>query len=100
MVRSDQEEDGDEYDLIATSWPVGELPHALEITFTEDGREGAEIWFDGICVARGVPYRPARKRGLTGGISGQAPIDETWGLEVESFEVFRRKAAVTQEREF
>ncbi|MGE4620431.1 MAG: tetratricopeptide repeat protein [Planctomycetota bacterium] len=100
MIRSDDLDNGEEYDLVTTSWPSGKLAHELEITFTEDGREGAEVWFDGVRVARGVPYRPARKRGLVGGISGQAPIDEVWGLEIESFEVFRRKAVVTQDREF
>ncbi|MGE4632643.1 MAG: tetratricopeptide repeat protein [Planctomycetota bacterium] len=100
MIRSDNEEQQEEYDLVLTSWSGEQLSHDLEIRFTEDRREGAEIWFDGIRVGRGISYRPARKRGLVGGISGQAPLDEAWEIEIESFEIFRRKETVTQEREF
>ena len=100
MIRSDNEEMQEEYDLVSTSWSGQQLSHDLEIRFTEDGRDGAEIWFDGIRVARGISYRPARKRGLVGGLSGQAPLDEQWGIEIESFEIFRRKETVAQEREF
>ena len=100
MIRSDNEEQQEEYDLVLTSWSGEQVSHDLEIRFTEDRREGAEIWFDGVRVGRGISYRPARKRGLLGGIPGQAPLDEAWGIEIESFEVFRRKETVTQEREF
>jgi len=100
MIRSDNKDQEQEYDLVETRWAGGQIAHTLEIAFTKDGREGAEVWFDGVRVARGISYRPARKRGLVGGISGQAPLDEKWGIEIESFEVFRRKAEITQEREF
>lgn len=100
MIRSDNEEEKEEYDLVATIWPKESVAHSLEIAFTEDGREGAEIWFDGVRIARGISYQPSRKRGLIGGLSGQAPLDEKWGIEVESFEVFRRKAELNREREF
>ncbi len=100
MVRSDDPEMAEEYDLIASEWPDDDRAHQLEIVFSSDGKEGAELWFDGVRMARGISYRPARKSGLTAGFSGQAPLDEGYKLAVEEFEVFRRKAKVVREREF
>ena len=100
MVRTDDSEMAEEYDLIASVWPNDDRAHQLEIVFSDDGKEGAELWFDGVRVARGISYRPARKSGLTAGFSGQAPLDEHYKLAVMEFEVFRRKAKVVREREF
>ncbi|MDE0959322.1 MAG: tetratricopeptide repeat protein [Planctomycetota bacterium] len=100
MVRSDDAEQGEDFGLIETIWSPDDRAHQLEIIFTREGKEGAELWFDGILVAREIPYRPARKAGLTAGFSGQAPLDEKYHLAIEEFEVFRRKAVSIREQEY
>ncbi|NCF56848.1 MAG: tetratricopeptide repeat protein [Planctomycetia bacterium] len=103
VVRTDSEDLAEEYDLIPTRWDVSPEGHSLEIAFSSrdsGGKGEAEIWFDGIRIAKDVPYRVSRKRGVQAGVSGQAPLDEAWNLQVEMFEVFRKRAKEVQDREF
>ncbi len=100
MIRTDDEEAQEDYGLISTSWSKDSGSHQLEIAFSSDGKNDAELWFDGIRIAKGISYRPSRKSGLTGGFSGQAPLDELYGFSIDEFEVFRRKALVVREREY
>ena len=103
MIRTDSEELAEEHDLVPTLWEVAPQGHTLEINFasTDSSSKGnAEIWFDGIRIAKDIPYRISRKRGLRAGISGQAPLESRYVLQVENFEVFRDKPRKNQEREF
>ena len=53
-----------------------------------------------IRIAKDIPYRISRKRGLRAGVSGQAPLESRYVLQVENFEIFRDKPRKNQEREF
>ena len=103
MIRTDSEEMAEEHDLIPTLWEAAPQGHTLEINFASkdsSSKGNAEIWFDGIRIAKDIPYRISRKRGLRAGVSGQAPLESRYVLQVENFEVFRDKPRQNQEREF
>ncbi|OUU26123.1 MAG: hypothetical protein CBC13_00850 [Planctomycetia bacterium TMED53] len=103
MIRSDSSEFSEEYDLVPTRWEPSPVGHSMEISFSSsdsDGKGNAELWFDGRLVARDLPYRISRKRGLQAGVSGQAPLDSGYTMQVELFEVFRKRPRQSQEREF
>jgi len=103
MIRTDSEEHADEYDLVPSKWDPAPEGHSLEISFasTDSGGKGnAELWFDGMRVARDLPYRISRKRGLQAGVSGQAPLDSDYTMQIEMFEIFRKRPRESQEREF
>ena len=103
VIRTDSEELAEEYDLVPSRWEVSPEGHSLEINFSSgdsSSKGNAEIWFDGVRIARDVPYRISRKRGLRAGVSGQAPLDSAYTLQVELFEIFRDKPRQNQEREF
>lgn len=103
VIRTDSEELAEEYDLVPSRWEASPEGHSLEINFStsdSSSKGNAEIWFDGVRIARDIPYRISRKRGLRAGVSGQAPLDSGYTLQVEMFEIFRDKPRQSQEREF
>ena len=103
MIRTDSDEMAEEHDLVPTRWDASPEGHTLEINFSSgdsSSKGNAEIWFDGIRIAKDIPYRISRKRGLRAGISGQAPLESRYVLQVENFEIFRDKPRKNQEREF
>ena len=101
VVRSDSPgEDSEEQKLVKTVWPADARAHTLEIRLGNDDKSGASIYFDGSRVARKIPFRMRRLRSLNAGVSTQAELDVSFSLDLERFEVFRRKARSDGERQY
>lgn len=81
------------YELVPTRWPDDGQAHQLEIRLDPEHGSDYELYFDGQRVAHRI--RMGRVRGeLLAGISGRAEAGVEYRIEVERFEMYRRKLKV------
>lgn len=101
VVRSDStDQDLEEQNLVETTWPANDRLHSLEIRLGNGDKEDASLYFDGIRIARKIPFRMRRLKTLSAGVSTQAELDSAISLEIQKFEIFRRKSRSVSERQY
>ncbi len=80
-----------DYELRQIVWADDGCEHRLEIRFDRDDQSQVSLFYDGAPVASGIPLPIGRRQGgVVVGVSGQAPLDASYRIEVERFEIYRR----------
>ncbi len=88
----DSDEADDPFDMQRAVWKADAKWHVLEVRLDPKQPGKAELYFDGVRVARNVKIPGRGRAGLRCGVSGQAALGVPYRFEVDDFEVFRRRA--------
>ncbi|MEM7262581.1 MAG: hypothetical protein AAF488_11370, partial [Planctomycetota bacterium] len=88
---SDDNEEKDPFDLKRVVWENDGEWHTIEIRIDSERSGQADLYFDGVRVAREVRLPSRGRSGLRLGVSGQAELGVRYRLEIDDFEIFRRR---------